>query len=33
MQLLTADKKEVEPMKGEFVSLQSADDEEDDIIS
>lgn len=34
-QLLTADKKEVEPMKGEFVRLQSADgdDEEDDIIS
>lgn len=34
MQLLTADKKE-EPMKGEFVRLQSADgdDEEGDIIS
>lgn len=35
MQLLTADKKKVEPMKSELVRLQSAgnDDEEDDIIS
>lgn len=35
MQLLTADKKKVEPMREEFVRLQSADgdDEEDDLIS